>query len=279
MNTPSSTIREGLDAAISFLEAKGIAGGRLDSELLMAYVLRRDRAWVLAHDDETLTPHQAADFESLISRRSEHVPVVHLTGEREFYGLPMHITPDVLTPRVETEQMVEWAVKYAPPGSRLIDIGTGSGAIAVAIAHHRPDLAVTATDLSSRELSVARRNAKTHHADITFVESDLWSNVTGTFGTVVTNLPYLRNDADLMPEVKREPAVALFGGEDGLDLYRRFLQGLPRHLEPGGYLFTECDPWQHEDLIREAKAAGLAPVEQGYFILGFQRQAALHPTA
>jgi release factor glutamine methyltransferase len=278
--TEPTTIGEGLSAAIAFLESKDIPGARLDAQLLMAHTLRRDRTWVLAHDDEALTPHQAADFEAFISRRSEHIPVVHLTGTREFYDLDMEITPDVLTPRIETEQMVDWAIKYAPQSSRLIDIGTGSGAIAIAIAKHRPDLHITATDISERELAVARRNAKKHGVKLDFVVSDLWSQIpssdldrkpatTSGFDTIVTNLPYLRTDADLMPEVRKEPAVALFGGPDGLDLYRRFLAGLPQHLNPGGHLFTECDPWQHEDLLRVAAQYHLAPIEQGYFILGF----------
>jgi len=265
-----TTIREALNAAITFLESQNIAGARLDAELLLAHTLRKNRAWVLAHDDETLAPHQIADFEAFISRRSEHTPVVHLTGTREFYGLDIDITPDVLTPRIETEQMVELAVKYVPAKARLIDIGTGSGAIAIAIAAHRPDLHITATEISPEALAVARRNAKKHHAGIDFLESNLWEKVDGKFDAVVTNLPYLRDDAELMPEVTKEPSVALFGGEDGLDLYRRFLEGLPEHLAPGGYLFTECDPWQHQALIAAASTYGLAPVEQGYFILGFQ---------
>lgn len=268
-NQPA-TVKEALTAAITFLENQEIAGARLDAELLLAYVMHQDRAWLKAHDDAELTEFQAADFESLIARRSEHNPVVHLTGHREFYGLELAVTADVLTPRVETEQMVEWAVSSAPIGSQLIDIGTGSGAIAVAIGVHRPDLNLTASDISQKELGIARRNAKTHGVAIDFIESDLWQNISGRFHTVVTNLPYLRNDADLMPEVTKEPAVALFGGADGLDLYRRFLAGLPEHLEPGGHLYTECDPWQHEDLINEAAAHGLTPVQQGYFILGFR---------
>ncbi len=267
-----STVREALTAAITFLEAGKIAGARLDAELLLAHVLRRDRAWLLAHDDEELTPHQAADFEAFISRRSEHVPVVHLTGHREFYGLEFAITPDVLTPRVETEQMVEWAIKYAPRNSNLIDIGTGSGAIAIAIGAARPDLSLTGTEITDEALTVAHRNAKQYDTKIELIKADLWDGVSGTFATIVTNLPYLRDDADLMPEVRKEPAVALFGGPDGLDLYRRFVAGIAAHLTAGGYLFTECDPWQHEALMAEAAKVGLAPIEQGYFILGFQGQ-------
>jgi release factor glutamine methyltransferase len=259
------------DAARELAKAD-VQSSRLDSELILAHVLGQSRAWLKAHGDAQLTSAQSAAADSLITRRTDREPLVHLTGTREFYGLDMAITPDVLTPRVETEQMVEWAVSYAPQDSRLIDIGTGSGAIAIAIAKHRPDLKVTATDLSGKELTVARTNVATHDVPVELVESDLWQRVTGRFSTVVTNLPYLQDDADLMPEVKREPAVALFGGPDGLDLYRRFLAGLPEHLEPGGYLFTECDPWQHEALIAEAARYGLEPIEQGYFILGFRLQ-------
>ena len=270
-HTPT-TIRAALDTAIKFLTSREISGARLDAQLLLAHIIGRDRAWLLAHDDTELTPLQVTDFEALISQRSEHVPVVHLTGTREFYGLDFTITPDVLTPRVETEQMVEWAITYAPKNTALIDIGTGSGAIAIAIAKHRPDLAITATEVSAPALEVARDNASRHQVGLNFITADLWTGVNQGFTTIVTNLPYLRDDADLMPEVTREPAVALFGGADGLDLYRRFLAELPDHLEPSGYLFTECDPWQHESLIAEAAKVGLRPIEQGYFILGFQRQ-------
>jgi release factor glutamine methyltransferase len=264
------TIRAALSHALRRLEDAHITGAHLDTQLIMAYVVGRDRSWLLAHDDTELDEPQLELFDSLVNRRLNHEPVVHLTGTREFYGLDLEITPDVLTPRIETEQLVEWAIKHAPPNSHLIDIGTGSGAIAIAIARHRPDLHITATDISERELAVARRNATKHAVKIEFITSDLWANVSGQFESVVTNLPYLADNADLMPEVRREPAVALFGGPDGLDLYRRFLTGLPKHLAPSGYLFTECDPWQHDDLIATAAKHNLSPIEQGYFILGFQ---------
>ena len=264
------TIRNALRAAQHRLEEAHIPGGRLDSELIMGFVVGHHRAWLLIHDDTELDEPQLEHFDSLINRRLQREPVVHITGSREFYNLDLQVTPDVLTPRVETEQMVDWAIEYAPQNSRLIDIGTGSGAIAIAITKHRPDLQITATDISETELAVARANAAKHQANINLVESNLWSNVPGQFETVVTNLPYLADDADLMPEVQREPRVALVGGPDGLEIYRRFLAQLPDHLAPGGYLFTESDPWQHEALIAEAAQSGLIPIEQGYFILGFQ---------
>jgi release factor glutamine methyltransferase len=262
-------IATALPQAVQQLEKAKISGAPLDTELLLGYVLGRDRAWLKAHDDTELTEDQQKRFNELIKRRSKHEPVVHLTGSREFYGLKFKITPDVLTPRVETEQMVDWAIRYAPANATLIDVGTGSGAIAIAIAKKRPDLTVTATDLSAKELEVAKSNAKFHGTPITFIESNLWGSVEGTFDIIVTNLPYLKNDADLMAEVKKEPKVALFGGPDGLDIYRRFLKDIEPHLITGGYLFTECDPWQQDTLIAEAAKHGLNPIEHGYFILGF----------
>jgi release factor glutamine methyltransferase len=253
------------------LTRAGTGSERLDAELILGHVLGQNRAWLKAHGTDKLTTRQLSNATALVKRRVAREPLVHLTGKREFYGLELEVTPDVLTPRAETEQMVDWAVKYAPKNSRLLDVGTGSGAVAIAVAKSRPDLQITATDLSNRELAIARRNAETHQTPITFITSDLWDNITGQFDTVVTNLPYLEDSADLMPEVQREPAVALFGGPDGLGLYRRFLAGLPGHLTLNGFLFTECDPWQHEALISEADRHGLTPVEQGYFILGFKQ--------
>jgi release factor glutamine methyltransferase len=255
------TIGESIRDAKGWLETSEVSSARLDAELLLAHILKRDRSWLLAHEDVELSPEERQMYAIIIQRRTKRVPLVHLTGKREFYGLELTINPDVLTPRVETEQMVEWAIKYAPMNSRLIDIGTGSGALAIAIAKHRPDLIVTATEISKPALKVAKKNATEHKVTIDFIESDLWQAIDGTFETIVTNLPYLRDDAEseLMEEVKYEPGVALYGGSDGLELYRRMLSDLPKYLAKDGLLFTECDPWQHKSLIKE-----------GYFILGFK---------
>lgn len=264
------TVAEQLKTAIAQLQAAGITSAQLDAELLMALVLKTDRTWVKTHGEKTLSQAQIEAYEGLTARRAGREPLVHLTGTREFYGLDFMITPDVLTPRVETEKMVEFAAKYTAKNGSVIDIGTGSGAIAVALAKQRPDLQITATEVSQDALKVAQHNVATHKVTVKLILSDLWEQVEGSFDTIVTNLPYLKDDADLMPEVQKEPAVALFGGADGLDLYRRFLDGIAAHLHSGGYLFTECDPWQHEGLIALAAKAGLQPIEQAdYFILGF----------
>jgi release factor glutamine methyltransferase len=249
-----------------------IESRRIDTSLILEVVTSKPRTWAFAHREAELTEEQGRRFMELIDMRRKRIPLVHLTNKREFYGLDFYIDKRVLTPRIETEKMAEWAIKYAPKSSRLIDVGTGSGALAVVIKKQRPDLKVWATDVSAEALTVARRNAAAHQVDISFITSDLFADVKGSFAVIVTNLPYLRDDAGLMPEVQKEPAVALFGGHDGLDLYRRFLGQLPDYLDEGGYLFTECDPWQHADLTAEAAKVGLTPIEQDYFILGFQRR-------
>lgn len=255
------------------LRQAGIDSHHLDTLLLLEEVTGKSRSWLIAHGEEHIEPDAAKQFNQLLRRRYHREPIVHLTNRSEFYGLDLYVNSHVLSPRMETEIMVDYAIQYAPKNSRLIDVGTGSGAIAIAIKKHRPDLGVWATDVSSAALAVATRNAKNLNVSIQTMESNLWDHVDGSYATVVTNLPYLRDDAELMPEVAKEPGVALFGGKDGLELYRRFLRQLPNHLEQDGYLFSECDPWQHEELITSAKKSGLKLIEpNNYFVLGFQRK-------
>lgn len=264
------TLGEALQSGIEKLNEAGIDSARIDASLLLAQVTSLPRANVLAHLEDELSPDQAEEFIKLIHERAKRRPLVHLTNTREFYGIDLYIDENVLTPRVETEKMVEFAIKHAPQNGTLIDIGTGSGAIAIAIKTHRPDLEVWATEVNDEALNVARRNIETLKLDIKLVKSDLFNNISQKFDVVATNLPYLQDDADLMPEVQKEPAVALFGGEDGLDIYRRFLRKLPNHLHENSFLFTECDPWQQTGLKAEAAKINLEPIEEDYFILGFQ---------
>jgi len=264
------TLGEALQFGTKQLKRAGIESARIDASLLLAKVAEMPRANVLAHLDDQLDDKLASDFIDLINERAKRRPLVHLTNTREFYGINLYIDENVLTPRVETEKMVEFAIKHVPQDGKLIDIGTGSGAIAIAIKSHRPDLEVWATEVNDEALAVARRNIENLKLNIKLEKSDLFNNISQSFDAVVTNLPYLQDDADLMPEVQKEPAVALFGGKDGLDIYRRFLKELPEHLNPKGLLFTECDPWQQASLKKEAAKIGLAPIEEDYFILGFR---------
>lgn len=198
------TLGEALQLGESKLKGAGIDGGRLDTQIILEFVTGKDRSFILAHEEDQLTPDQEVQFTSLITKRAERTPLVHLTHTREFYGIDLYIDDNVLTPRVETEKMVEFAIKHTPQNGKLIDIGTGSGAIAIAIKTHRPDLEVWATEVNDEALAVARRNIENHKLDIKLVKSDLFSSVSQAFDTVATNLPYLQNDADLMPEVQKE---------------------------------------------------------------------------
>lgn len=269
-------IKQALQTAQQQLKTSDIPSWQLDAKLLLCDVLGVDKSYLLAHDDQTLTTTQRKQFEGYLQRRLNREPVCYITNKLEFYDIEFYVDNRVLSPRVETELVAEQAIKHAPKDSNLIDIGTGSGAIAIAIAKHRPDMQITATEVSPEALDVARLNAENilgSDHKIIFIEADIWDGIVGQFETVVTNLPYVSEDYKprMKPEVAKEPAVALFGGPgDGLDLYRRFYADLPTHIKPGSHVYHESDPWQHEALIKLAKGAGLKPILEDYLILGFK---------
>lgn len=265
------TIADWLQTAQTQLKQAGIASAQLDAELIIGHTLGQNREQVLAHPELEISTDDKQQADELLAARVQRHPLVHLTGEREFYGLSLEITPVVLTPRVETETMVEAVIKDAPKQASLLDVGTGSGAIAIAIAKHRPDLTVTASDISQSALTIASRNADKHQVKLRLMVSDLLSKITGKFDVVTANLPYLHDNAELMPEVQHEPKVALLGGADGLKLYRRFFDQLDRVLKPGGQVFVEADPWQHEELAKIAAKAKLQLQHDDYFIMAFTK--------
>lgn len=273
--TANMTVQEALQSAQMQLKAADIPSWQLDAKLLLCDVLSVDKSYLLAHDDQKLTTAQRKQFEGYLQRRVDREPVCYITNKLEFYGIEFYVDNRVLSPRVETELVAEHAIKETPQGSNLIDLGTGSGAIAIAIAKNRPDLKISATEVSPEALEVAKMNAKkilgSDH-QIKFIEADIWDGVTGTYETVVTNLPYVSEDYKprMKPEVQKEPAVALFGGPgDGLDLYRRFYRDLPGHIKSGSRVYHESDPWQHEALTKLAEATSLKPILEDYLILGF----------
>lgn len=271
------TIAEALKQTETQLKQVDISSSRLDAELLLAHALGKNREWLLAHSRDVLSNTQVDQFRTLVARRLDREPVCYITNCLEFYGLDFYVDHNVLAPRVETELVAEHAIKHAPQGSRLIDIGTGSGAIAVAVAKNRPDLKITATEVSLEALQVARKNAAqllgANHL-LSFIRADIFDGVDETFDVVVTNLPYVSDDyrTRMKPEVQKEPSIALFGGPgDGLDLYRRFYEQLPKHIKPGSRVYHESDPWQHLELKKLAAQAGLKPILEDYLILGFQK--------
>ena len=246
------TCRQALDRAASFLSELPTA--RRDAELLLLYILGRHRAWLLAHSEAELTQEQARQFEDWIQRRALHEPVQYILGKQEFFGLAMRVTPAVLIPRPETEHLVEALLQRVPKDAplRICDVGTGSGAIAVALAHALPGAQITALDCSAAALDVARQNAVRHSvADrLRIAESDLLGAVRRErFDAVVSNPPYVALSEVVEPQVREyEPSEALYAGPTGLEVYWRLVPEADEVLVPGGWLLLEIGHGQREAL-------------------------------
>jgi release factor glutamine methyltransferase len=225
----------------ALLAASGLPA--LEAQVLAAHALGLSRARVLADSQRGLDAETVRAIERLFLRRRAGEPVAYLTGEREFHGLSLQVTPDVLIPRPETELLVELALEHLPNrAGRVLDLGTGSGAIAVAIAHAAPDAEVVAVDASGAALAVARENARRHGAAIRFVEGEWFAGVgSERFDVVVSNPPYVAAGDGHLGEgdLRFEPRTALVGGPDGLDAIRAIVAGAKRHLVPGGWLLFE----------------------------------------
>jgi release factor glutamine methyltransferase len=242
---------------------------RQDAETLLLHVLGENRAWLFAHSDDELSVDKAAHYTSLIERRLNGEPIQYLTGEQEFYGLPFHVTPAVLIPRPETEHLVEKALELAAAFERMriLDVGAGSGAIAISLACSLPEARITAVDISAAALAVARKNAERNDVAgrIDFKKSDLLAAVASEqFQIVVSNPPYVATGDrhSLSVEVRdHEPALALFAGEDGLDVYRRLIPAAFAVLTAGGFLLMEIGHGQSEAITGLLKQAGFERIE------------------
>jgi len=235
------TVREALRSARQKLERLHVPSAQLTSEILLCHVLGCERVWLFAHPEETLSEEQEQAYAACIRRRAAGEPTQYITGVQEFYGRPFRVTPDVLIPRPETEFVVEAALG-AGKAETIVDVGCGSGAIGVTLALET-GARVIATDVSRAALRVAVDNARRLRARVEFVACDLLSAIaSGVADMVVSNPPYVP-DADLagLPREVREhePGVALHGGAEGLDFYRRLIEEAPRVLRPGGRLILE----------------------------------------
>lgn len=253
----SWTVLELLRWTQEHFRGKGIASARLDAECLLAHALGCDRLRLYLEYDKPVQAEERRRFRELVRRRGgARVPVAQLTGTREFWSLPLAVTQDVLSPRPETESLVEEALARLPDPEaevRVLDLGTGSGAVALAIARERPKARVTATDLSEAALAVARRNAEALGvADrLHFAAGDLFGAApAGGWDLVVSNPPYLADAeaAGLAPELGHEPSAALFAGPRGTEVLRRIVDEAPAHLAPGGALAVEIAPAQAGDV-------------------------------
>lgn len=226
--------------ALAAAQAAGL--DRLDAQLLLGHALARPRSWLLANDDAALTDPEQQRVNSLFKRRASGEPFAYIVGEKEFHGLTLRVSPAVLVPRPDTETLVDWALERLLTSARpaVLDMGTGSGAIALALKHAHPAAQVTAIDHSADALAVARDNAQRLRLDIRLLQSDWWQGLAGEcFDLIVSNPPYIAGDDAHLAALRHEPQLALTPGGDGLGALRSIIAGAPQHLVAGGWLLLE----------------------------------------
>ncbi len=243
-----------------FLLSKGIVNARLEAEWLLCAATGLDRVGLYLQYDKPLSEIELSDYRAMIARRARHEPLQHILGSQEFCGLDFEVSPDVLIPRHDTEVLVGEAVLRHPGALSILDIGTGSGCIAVSLCKRLVHAHVTATDISAPALAIARRNAEKNKTPIEFLEGDLFTPVAGRcFDLIVSNPPYIpRLDIESLDiEVRNyDPQIALDGGHDGLDIYRLLIPSAVTHLNPGGWLFVEIGIGQAQEVTQLFQSAG-----------------------
>ncbi|GMB01367.1 peptide chain release factor N(5)-glutamine methyltransferase [Pelosinus sp. IPA-1] len=240
------TIQTILNWTRQYFLDKGVENPRLDAEVLLSHILDKERLYLYVHFDQPLEEKELAAFRVAVKKRAARLPVAYIIGIKEFMGLDFEVTPDVLIPRPDTEILVEAALKRLSTldNPHILDIGTGSGAICVSMLANLPTASGATVDISAAALDVAKRNAMKHqvHERLTFCQGDLFTPVEGQqFTAILSNPPYIP-EADirgLTPEVRQEPNLALDGGQDGLDFYRRIIKEGRKHLVTGGFIAME----------------------------------------
>jgi release factor glutamine methyltransferase len=266
----ATPVREALDSAVVALTAAGVDTPRLDAEVLLSHVLGVDRAALVIDRDRPVQGAAVRAFQDAVRRRAfDREPVAYITGAKGFRHLELQVDPRVLIPRPETETLVEAAVEALPQGARVVDVGTGSGAIALALEDERPDLEVTGTDVSEDALEVARANAVQLGLDVAFARADLLAGV-GEFDAVVSNPPYVEDGAELAPEIVRhEPSLALRAGPDGLDVLRALV---PAAAALGAEVLAVEVGAGHAAAVEElARGAGFGRAERRRDLAGVER--------
>ena len=272
------TIGRLLQWSEGFFREKGIETPRLDAEVLLAHVLEKPRIYLYVHYDQPLDPEELAAYRGFVRRRAAREPVAYLVGEREFMGLTFAVSPAVLVPQPDTEALVSEARNrlQGKSGVRIADVGTGSGAIALSLLHALPELTAAVVDVSAAALKVARENADRFGLTdrVMFYEGDLLAPLLGqTFDAVLSNPPYIpRGDiAALPPEVQAEPRLALDGGADGLDFYRRLVREAAAFLCPDGFLAVEAGRGEAVVISELARTNGWTEVEITKDLAGIDR--------
>ena len=265
-----------LGAALRLAQAQGL--DRLDAQLLMLQALGQDahdRAWLLAHDADALSSVAESRLATLVTRRAAGEPLAYITGRREFFGLDLEVNPNVLIPRPDTETLVEWALEHLPTASdqplRVLDLGTGSGAIALALKAQRPYAQVQALDRSEAALAVARRNAARLRLDITFAQGNWLEGNHQRYHLIVANPPYVADADPHLSDLTHEPLQALTAGSDGLHDLRTIIASAPGHLCPDGSLLLEHGYDQAAVVRKLLIATGFCDVASRHDLAGIER--------
>jgi release factor glutamine methyltransferase len=265
-----------MKVAEALTAAAGLALARLDAQLLLLHALGRpldDRGWLLAHDTDLLDAATEERFLFACSRRAAHEPVAYIVGHKEFFGLKLHVDSRVLVPRPDTETLVEWSLELlaGQAAPRVIDLGTGSGAIALAIKKHCPQARVEAVDRSEQALAVAQANADALGLDVAFARASWLEGAAGPYDLVVSNPPYVEAADPHLEALKHEPLSALAAGPDGLDDLREIIRQAPAQLAPGGWLLLEHG-WNQAPAVRALLAqAGFEAVASRTDLAGIAR--------
>ena len=257
-------IKEWLEDATKQLADVGIESAKLDAELILAHTLRKPRTFIHAHDDIQLTTRQKEIADARLYLRLDRTPLAYIIGHKEFYGRRFKVTPATLIPRPESEDFLAILETILPntkalitdAPKRLLDVGTGSGILGITAKLEHPELDITLIDISRHALNVARDNARTLHADIRILESDLLSKYDLLADIIVANLPYVDVGWERSPETNQEPPEALFAKDGGLYLIKKLVEQTSSKLRNGGYLLLEADLRQHNDIVRFAKNHG-----------------------
>lgn len=235
------TVEAALNYGTQLLEAAGIVECELDAWYLMEYVYKIDKSWYYLHSSEEMEYERFQEYELLLKKRGERVPLQYITGNQEFMGLNFKVNSHVLIPRQDTETLVEEAMKVLEPGMEVLDLCTGSGCVIISLLKYK-DIIGTASDISKQALLIAKENAKNNQVKVNLIRSDLFQNITGRYDMITANPPYIPTEVieSLMPEVKNfEPVEALDGKEDGMYFFREIVQKSKGCLKSNGYLCLE----------------------------------------
>lgn len=256
------------------LESAGVADAKIDAWLLLEMVAKIDRSFYFTHINAEVEPEVLTEYERVLEKRAERIPLQYITGEQEFMGMTFKVNSNVLIPRQDTEVLVEEVLKSLEPDMDVLDVCTGSGCILLGILKNAPTVHGTGSDVSKQALLVAKENAKLHGLEAEWVRGNLFDNVSGRFDVIVSNPPYIPRAQipTLMPEVQLfEPVQALDGGEDGLDFYRKMIADAPQYLKENGLLFFEIGCDQAEAVSRMMAEGGFEAVSVVRDLAGLDR--------